>query len=54
MITSAEYIESPRKLKTEVYMLGKRIDNWENYPMIEQYSRYIAMSAGGWGSELQE
>ena len=34
MMTSEQYIESLRKMKTRVYMFGEKIDNWVDHPII--------------------
>lgn len=37
MMTGAEYIESLRKLNTEVYFMGKRVDNIVDHPAIRPH-----------------
>lgn len=37
MMTGAEYIESLRKLKTEVYFMGKRVENVVDHPAIRPH-----------------
>lgn len=34
LMTGDEYVESLRKLKTRIYMFGKKIDNWVDDPII--------------------
>ena len=34
MMTSKQYIDSLRKMKTRVYMFGEKIDNWVDHPII--------------------
>ena len=44
MMTSQEYIESLRKLKTRVYMFGEKIENWVDHPMIRPSINCVAMT----------
>ena len=44
MMTSQEYIESLRKLKTRVYMFGEQIENWVDHPMIRPSINCVAMT----------
>ena len=44
MMTSAEYIESLRKLNTKVYMFGEKIDNWVDHPIIKPSISCVAMT----------
>ena len=44
LMTAAEYIESLRKLKTRVYMFGKKIDNWVDHPIIRPSINCVAMT----------
>ena len=44
MMTSQEYIESLRKLKTRVYMFGEAIENWVDHPMIRPSINCVAMT----------
>ena len=44
MMTSAEYIESLRKLNTRVYMFGEKIDNWVDHPIIKPSISCVAMT----------
>lgn len=44
LMTSAEYIESLRKLKTRVYMFGEKIDNWVDHPIIRPSINCVAMT----------
>jgi len=34
LMTSAEYVESLRKMKTRVYMFGEKVENWVDHPII--------------------
>ena len=34
LMTSAQYIESLRKMKTRVYMFGEKVENWVDHPII--------------------
>ena len=44
MMTSAEYIESLRKLNTKVYMFEEKIDNWVDHPIIKPSISCVAMT----------
>ena len=34
LMTSAQYVESLRKMKTRVYMFGEKVENWVDHPII--------------------
>ncbi len=44
MKTPDEYIESLRKLKLEVYLLGERVKNPVDHPMIRPSLNSVAMT----------
>ena len=44
LMTGEQYIESLRKLKTRVYMLGEKIDNWVDHPIIRPSINCVAMT----------
>ena len=44
LMTSAQYIESLRKLKTRVYMFGEKVDNWVDHPIIRPSIDCLAMT----------
>ncbi|MDR1028938.1 MAG: 4-hydroxyphenylacetate 3-hydroxylase family protein [Clostridiales Family XIII bacterium] len=44
LMTGAEYIESLRKLKTQVYMFGMKVDNWVDHPIIRPSINCVAMT----------
>jgi 4-hydroxybutyryl-CoA dehydratase/vinylacetyl-CoA-Delta-isomerase len=43
-MTGAEYIESLRKLNTQVYMFGQKIDNWVDHPIIRPSINCVAIT----------
>ena len=44
LMTGAQYIESLRKLNTQVYMFGEKIENWVDHPMIRPSISCVAMT----------
>lgn len=44
LMTGAEYIESLRKLKTKVYILGERVENFVDHPLVKPSINSIAMT----------
>lgn len=42
--TACEYMESFRKLKLNLYLLGERVDNWVEHPIIRPAINAIAMT----------
>ncbi|MDR1953696.1 MAG: 4-hydroxyphenylacetate 3-hydroxylase family protein [Clostridiales Family XIII bacterium] len=44
LMTGAEYIESLRKLKTQVYMFGMKVDNWVDHPIIRPSINCVAIT----------
>ncbi|MDR1068762.1 MAG: 4-hydroxybutyryl-CoA dehydratase [Clostridiales Family XIII bacterium] len=44
LMTGAEYIESLRKLNTQVYMFGQKIDNWVDHPIIKPSINCVAIT----------
>ncbi len=44
MMTGEAYIESLRKMKTQVYMFGEKIDNWVDHPIIRPSINCLAMT----------
>lgn len=44
LMTGAQYIESLRKLKTKVYILGERVDNFVDHPLVKPSINSIAMT----------
>ena len=46
LMTGKEYIESLRKLKTQVYMFGEKVENWVDHPIIRPSINCVAMTYG--------
>ena len=44
LMTGAEYIESLRKLNTQVYMFGQKVENWVDHPIIRPSINCVAMT----------
>lgn len=44
LMTGAEYIESLRKLKTKVYVLGERVENFVDHPIVRPSINSVAMT----------
>lgn len=44
LMTGAEYIESLRKLNTKVYIMGERVENFVDHPLIRPAMNSIAMT----------
>lgn len=44
MMTGSEYIESLRKLKTKVYIMGKLVENFVDHPLVRPSINSIAMT----------
>ncbi|MCI2063105.1 MAG: 4-hydroxybutyryl-CoA dehydratase [Eubacteriaceae bacterium] len=44
MMTGAQYIESLRKMKTQVYMFGEKVDNWVDHPIVRPSINCVAMT----------
>lgn len=44
LMTGKEYIESLRKLKTKVYVLGEKVDNFVDHPIIRPSINSVAMT----------
>jgi Aromatic ring hydroxylase len=44
MMTGAQYIESLREMKTQVYMFGEKVDNWVDHPIIRPSINCVAMT----------
>ncbi|MDR2609871.1 MAG: 4-hydroxyphenylacetate 3-hydroxylase family protein [Clostridiales Family XIII bacterium] len=44
LMTGAEYIESLRKLNTQVYMFGQKIENWVDHPIIRPSINCVAIT----------
>ena len=44
LMTGAEYIESLRKLNTQVYMFGQKVENWVDHPIIKPSINCVAMT----------
>ncbi|GAH11400.1 unnamed protein product, partial [marine sediment metagenome] len=42
--TAAEYIESLRKLKLDLYLLGEKVENWVDNPIIRPSINAVAMT----------
>ena len=42
--TAAEYIESLRQLKFDLYLLGEKVDNWVENPIIRPSINAVAMT----------
>jgi 4-hydroxybutyryl-CoA dehydratase/vinylacetyl-CoA-Delta-isomerase len=43
-MTGAEYIESLRKLNTQIYMFGEKVDNWVDHPIIRPSINCVAIT----------
>lgn len=44
LMTGAEYIESLRKLNTQVYMFGMKVENWVDHPIIRPSINCVAIT----------
>ena len=44
LMTAQEYIESLRRLKTKVFLMGKQVDNFVDHPMIRPSINSVAMT----------
>lgn len=44
MMTGAQYIESLRKLRTEVYFMGKRVDSVVDHPAMRPHINSAAVT----------
>lgn len=44
LMSSAQYIESLRKMKTRVYMFGEKVENWVDHPIIRPSISCVAMT----------
>jgi len=44
MITAKEYIDSLRKLKLNIYLLGEKVENWVDNPIIRPSINAVAMT----------
>ena len=44
LMTGEAYIESLRKMKTQVYLFGEKIDNWVDHPMIRPSINSVKMT----------
>ncbi len=44
LMTGKEYIESLRKLKTKVYILGERVENFVDHPLVRPSINSVAMT----------
>jgi len=44
LMTGEQYIESLRKLKTQVYLFGEKCDNWVDHPIIKPSINSVAMT----------
>ena len=42
--TAAEYIESLRRLKLDLYLLGEKVENWVDNPIIRPSINAVAMT----------
>jgi 4-hydroxybutyryl-CoA dehydratase/vinylacetyl-CoA-Delta-isomerase len=44
LMTGEQYIESLRKLKTQVYMFGQKVENWVDHPIIRPSINCLAIT----------
>ena len=44
LMTAGEYIESLRKLKLNLYLLGEKVENWVDNPIIRPSINAVAMT----------